>query len=674
MLIGGILLGLLLGLLAGGSLANLAAIRLRWLGLLLAAIALRFSTDVLLNADVGIVATLRLPLLATAFSMLLVGLWANRDYPGLSLAFVGVLSNTAVIVVNGGYMPIYEPSLIAAGFTPADVSSTIHVILPEGLNAAFLLRLGPLGDVIPIPVPIIANVISVADVFLSAGLAFFLFASVVRTPQQLDDETADAIRRRVVRIASGAPSVAGGETGYSAALGDSAALERPVMLGGTRPGMASPSLESMVEFGEGGTVPLRPVVGVGDRIREHPYIRLALDGSFSALWAGQLISLFGDRVHQIALGVMVFVTTGSPLATAFVFLSAALPNLFLSPFAGTFVDRWDNKEVLVVSDILRAAVILLIPVAAVTNILLVYPLSFMVTAISVFFRPARVAILPRIVEDDELITANAALWLGETIADVIGYALAGLLVAGLASALPLAFWLDSATYLASAVLLATLVVRPAETAEPDVEEDAGFFGEMRAGWEFLRHESVLLANTLQATVAQFTLGILIALTVIYASQVFTNEPVGTTAVWGFIETSIGFGNLVGGFLIGLIGARLAKGRMIIVGYATWGLMVFLFAITDHLALALGMSFGQGVANMVFVIPSQTLFQQRTPAELMGRVVGFRFSLVFGSMAVAMGVGGLLAQVVPVTTVIATFGLITMFAGLAGLLVPAVRDA
>lgn len=674
MLIGGILLGLLLGLLAGGSLANLAAIRLRWLGLLLAAIALRFSTDVLLNADVGIVATLRLPLLATAFSMLLVGLWANRDYPGLSLAFVGVLSNTAVIVINGGYMPIYEPSLIAAGFTPADVSSTIHVILPEGLNAAFLLRLGPLGDVIPIPVPIIANVISVADVFLSAGLAFFLFASVVRTPQQLDDETADAIRRRVVRIASGAPSVAGGETGYSAALGDSAALERPVMLGGTRPGMASPSLESMVEFGEGGTVPLRPVVGVGDRMREHPYIRLALDGSFSALWAGQLISLFGDRVHQIALGVMVFVTTGSPLATAFVFLSAALPNLFLSPFAGTFVDRWDNKEVLVVSDILRAAVILLIPVAAVTNILLVYPLSFMVTAISVFFRPARVAILPRIVEDDELITANAALWLGETIADVIGYALAGLLVAGLASALPLAFWLDSATYLASAVLLATLVVRPAETAEPDVEEGAGFFGEMRAGWEFLRHESVLLANTLQATVAQFTLGILIALTVIYASQVFPNEPVGTTAVWGFIETSIGFGNLIGGFLIGLIGARLAKGRMIIVGYATWGLMVFLFAITDHLALALGMSFGQGVANMVFVIPSQTLFQQRTPAELMGRVVGFRFSLVFGSMAVAMGVGGLLAQVVPVTTVIATFGLITMFAGLAGLLVPAVRDA
>ena len=664
MLIGGILLGLLLGLLAGGNLMNLAAIRLRWLGVLLAAIALRFSTDWLLNADVAIVDTLRLPLLATAFTMLLVGLWANRDYPGLSVAFVGVLSNTAVIVINGGYMPIYEPSLIAAGFTAADVSSAIHVILPAGLDAAFLLRLGPLGDVIPIPVPIIQNVISIGDVFLSAGLAFFLFASVVRSPERQLDE---------------GPNRSPGQTGYSAAFTDTAALERPIMLGGTRPGMASPSLEPMVEFGEGGVVPLRPEAPVGERIREHPYVRLALNGSFSGLWTGQLISLFGDRIHQLALAGIVLSVTGSIIATAFSFFASALPNLFLSPVAGTFVDRWNKKEVMVVSDILRAALILLIPVAAVTNVLLVYPLSFLVTAISVFFRPARIAILPQIVDEDELVTANSALWLGETIADVVGYALAGLLVAALASALPLAFWLDSATYLASAVLIAVTVVNPARNQgrgrrRSDDAESIGFFDEMLQGWDFLRRETVLLANTLQATVGQFTIGILISLTVIYAEQSFDDEPGGYLAVWGFFETAIGLGNLVGGFAIGLIGARLAKGRMVIFGYAFWGLMVFLFAMTDHLWLAVGLSFGQGVSNMIFVIPSQTLFQQRTPAALMGRVVGFRFSLVFGSMAIAMAVGGLLTLVLPVPTIIATFGLLTTFAGLAGLLVPAVRDA
>ena len=217
MLIGGALLGLLIGLLAGGSLRNLASIRLRLVGLLLAAVVLRFAVVASLDAGIPVAEPLRLPLLAAAFGMLLVGLWANREYPGLGLAFVGVLSNTAVIVINGGYMPIYEPSLVAAGFTSADVSA-IHVILPEGLNAAFLLRLGPFGDVIPIPVPIFQNVISIGDVFLSVGLAFFLFASVVRTPEELDEETEAAIQRRVARIAAGTPAVAGGETGYYAGL------------------------------------------------------------------------------------------------------------------------------------------------------------------------------------------------------------------------------------------------------------------------------------------------------------------------------------------------------------------------------------------------------------------------------------------------------------------------
>jgi hypothetical protein len=75
-----------------------------------------------------------------------------------------------------------------------------------------------------------------------------------------------------------------------------------------------------------------------------------------------------------------------------------------------------------------------------------------------------------------------------------------------------------------------------------------------------------------------------------------------------------------------------------------------------------------------VIPSQTLFQERTPPSLMGRVVGFRFALVFGSMTVAMGVGAVLGEVLGVTTVLAFFGIVTMFTGLAGLLIPAIREA
>ena len=160
--------------------------------------------------------------------------------------------------------------------------------------------------------------------------------------------------------------------------------------------------------------------------------------------------------------------------------------------------------------------------------------------------------------------------------------------------------------------------------------------ELRAGWRFLRNETVLLANTIQASVAQFTVGILTVLTVIYCLRGLPGRAdrlcrrSGASSRRGSAR-----GNLLGGFAIGLIGSRIAKGRMIIAGYAVFGLLTFLLAITDNVAIAVGLAFGSGIANMVFVIPSQAMFQERTPAALIGRVVSFRFALVFGSMTIAM---------------------------------------
>jgi len=696
-LIGGIALGLILGLLAGGSLLNLGALRLRRLGLLAIALALRVATELLLNAHVAFADALRVPLFATSFGLLLAALWVNRGFPGMSLAFVGILSNAIVILVNGGYMPIWEPALVAAGMTPADVTSAIHYVLPPPLDANFLVHLGPLADVIPIPFPFVENVASIGDIFLTAGLAFFLFAGVVRIPQELDEEDVALITARLYAAAAptrprraGDP---GAETGLSPALTATVALERPLVLGGAQPGLASPSLETfepddrvpqtmtMASATAAPTasraipipIPEAPVEAV-ERVRQHPYVRLALNGSFSALWAGQLISLFGDRLNQLALVAVVAISTGSALATGLVFFAATLPNLLLSPIAGTFVDRWDHKEVMVVSDILRGAIVLVLPIAAVTNILLVYPLIFLVTSISIFFRPARIAVIPRIVPERDLLSANSALWVGETIADVVGYPLAGLFVALLGTAVPLAFWVDAATYLASAALLATIAIPRVARPATDEGRQPGFSDELKAGWRFLRTETVLLANTLQGTVGQFALGLSIALTPTFVQTTFTSSAFPWQASYGFLETGLGVGNLIGGFAVGLVGARFAKGRMVIGGYAIWGVFLFAFAISNQLALAIGLMFGMGVANMVFVIPSQTLFQERTPPSLMGRVVGFRSALVFGSLTLAMLLGSILGQVFGPGPVMAVFGLMTVGAGLAGLAVPAARDA
>jgi DHA3 family macrolide efflux protein-like MFS transporter len=726
-LIVGITLGLILGLLAGGSIANLSTVRLRGVAVLMFAVILRFATELLLIRGIGIVESLRLPLFLFAFVLLLATLWANRTQPGLRLAFVGILANTIAIVANAGHMPIWLPSLDAAGFTPADVSSPFHTILGPELSADFLRHAGPLADILPIPLPIIRNVASIGDVFLTAGLGFFLFATVLRSQQ--DEENPDVGAEGVplsglasaMRLPRGLQAAMGNQrlrpgtglaTGLPSGLTSTASLDRPLVLGSPGAGLAGPGA-GRADEGPGigisataaaGALGRRPValapvpfgtadesalpfpglprIEVGARVRRHPYVRLALNGSFSALWTGQLISLFGDRVHQVALAFLVLGMTNSPLAMAMVFVAATLPNLLLSPLAGTYVDRWNQRDVMIVSDLLRAAAVLLIPIVAVTSVYLIYPFVFLITSVSIFFRPARVAILPRIVRQDELLTANSALWAGETFADIIGYPLAGIFVGYLGPALPLAFWLDAATYAASAVLIASIfvpAVRRMATTDADTGADghggpSGVFAEMREGLRFLRGDPVLFANTIQATFAQFAIGALTVLTPVLVRDVIADPHVEPTAAYAFLEAGIGLGNLIGGFAIGLIGARLAKGRSVILGYVLWGVSMIAVAFAGNLALAFGILFGAGIANMIFIIPSQTLFQERTPADLIGRVVSFRFALVFGSMTLAMGVGGLLAQVIGVVPVLAVSGLVSIAAGLAGLLVPEMRDA
>ena len=755
MLIAGIALGLLLGLFLGGKIERLADIRLTFLPLLFAGVILRFGTEALLVYGIDLVDELRIPLFGLAYGLLLFTLWQNRAYPGMALAFVGVASNALVIMVNGGYMPVWLPAYAASGLTEP-LGTVLHVPLPSTLGPEFLLHLGPLADLIPLPIPPLNNVASIGDVFLTAGLSFFLFSTVLTVPKESREAidqakagrstgagsatvmptavaTAPTMTAPPARLADGTAAIAEapaepswslfppgesvsdtalrGTSGLSPGLEEASVLDRPLMLGGRGVGMAAPASSSSsqavavealstVPMSAGGATAAGVAIPVTrptrlEGIRQHPYIRLALNGSFSALWVGQVISLFGDRVNQLALIAFVFELTDSPTAVALTFLVSTIPNLIFSPVAGTLVDRWDQKQVLVVSDLLRAALVLLVPVAVLINVWLAYPLVFLITTVSIFFRPARVAILPRIVEERDLLSANSAMWVGETIADVINYPIAGLFVVFLASSLPLAFWFDAVTYLGSAVLLATIVVPPivrrtrtpprsasdaqAAAVRPGVDEapaseGSSVGGDLRAGWEFLRRETVLLANTIQGTVGQFAVGVFTVSSIVLAREITKSPGDEYRATYAFMETAIGLGNLIGGFALGLITTRVRKGRLIIGAYVAFGVLVFLVGNVSSVLVVLGLLFGVGVANMAFIIPSQTLFQERTPPDMMGRVVSFRFAIVFGGMSIAMAVGGLLTTAFGPGPVIAAAGLISIAAGLGGFTVKALREA
>ncbi len=205
MLIAGIAVGLLLGLFLGGRIERLADIRLKFLPLLFAGVILRFATEAAIVYGVDLVGELRLPLFGIAYGLLLFTLWENRSYPGMALAFVGVASNALVIMVNGGYMPVWLPAYQAAGLG-GPLGTVLHVPLPPTLGAEFLLRLGPLADLIPLPIPPLNNVASIGDLFLTAGLSFFLFSTVLTVPRESREAIDQAKAARSTGAGAAMPS------------------------------------------------------------------------------------------------------------------------------------------------------------------------------------------------------------------------------------------------------------------------------------------------------------------------------------------------------------------------------------------------------------------------------------------------------------------------------------
>jgi MFS family permease len=621
----GVFLGLGLGLLVGGRIDNLINVRLRWLPVLLAAAAARFGLDAAL-AGGSVPDGLRLWLVIVTYVLLTGMLLVNRSLPGLTAAALGTAANGLAIIANGGWMPVWRSSLEAAGLDSTAIHSNFHRMLTGPVDGSFFAHGGPLVDIIPIPIPMLQSVASVGDLLLAAGLGLFVFAALVREPVI------------VVEHWSFHPAGIAAPIPHRDSVPVSAALEKPASRGAL----------------------------------EHPYVRLAANTTFSAMWLGQVISSLGDRVHQVALVFLVAGATGnSPLALGIVFAAVTIPSVIVGPVAGALVDRWDRKRVLVGSDLIRGVIVALIPVVSGVHISLVVILVFLLASTSSFFRPARAAALPQVVPDEDLMTANSAMWVADTASDLVGYSLGGLFVAFLGSQLALAFWVDGVSYFASAALVAAVaippVIRSMEGPATSIRD------ELASGWQFLRSETVLFATTVQASVAEYGLGALTALSPLLLALLPLGD-MGTPTAYGIFEMAMGIGLVGGGVVIGGFADRLPKGTSIVAAFAATGAVLIALGISQNLWTAVVLAAAVGICNVLFVIPSQTIFQQRTPGELLGRVISIRLAMVNAALALAMVTSGGLAQVVGVRPILVACGVLTLVAGLAGLLVRSIRRA
>jgi MFS family permease len=637
MLLSSILLGLVIGALAGGRLPRLGDLRLHWVWLLGAALAVRLAAGLMVTTDIApeLAGAWGLPL---TYGLIVAWLYRNWTVPGLQVAAIGVSLNILAAILHGGKMPVWDGALVAAGLSAQDlVGDPFHILLTARTAADFIGQGGMFGDVVPIPIPILRDVVSVGDVLLWVGIVWAIVAAMTRvTPG----------RRAVALGTSPIRRTAASELQLGQAYATAVAVEAETAAAGV-------ALEE-------------------ERRGLAAYLRLAANRNYALLWTSQLISLMGDRVHYMALGFLV-ATRGTPLDVGLTFAATAIPNVFFGPWAGALADRWDRRRTMIVSDLVRAVLVLAVPFVIEIHISLVYVVAFLVASISLFFQPAKNALVPQIVEREDLVPANSATSVTETLADLVGLPAAGLLVAFLSPVIYVAFILDSVSYLASAALLTFMRVARSERAE-------GAFGigqlwaDVRQGVSFLFHQAELRANTVISTVAQIAVGTEIVCSLLYAQTILDQSQVRFPVNYSLLMAAIGLGSIVGGLVIGGVAGSFRKGPMAIAGFVGLGASFIAAGLVTDPMLAIGFFFLAGAANMAFVIPNITLFQERTPQALFARVVTSRQALVFGVMAAAMGVSGYLAGIIGADRALMAGGAVAVVAGLAGLLWPAMRNA
>jgi MFS family permease len=350
-------------------------------------------------------------------------------------------------------------------------------------------------------------------------------------------------------------------------------------------------------------------------------------------WAA---SMAGSLAFLIPLAVVSFHDGGGATGVGIVMLLRTAACAVFAPFTAILADRFSPRLVMMVADLVRAALIFVIALAVHggAGIGVIYVLAVLVSIVSTVFRPAQAALMPALARTPEELTAsNAVAVTIESAAIFAGPGIGGLTLA--VAGADTSFAVCAALLVLSAALVA-LVPEPAAEPETAAGEPRGE-GAIRAATAGFRElaSTPLLATVvgvyaLQALVA----GALGVFTVVLALQ---ELHLGNAGV-GYLDSVFGIGGIVGGVLA----AALAGGRRLAVAFAAgvlvWGVGIALVGVSTSTALVCVLLAGVGVGNTVVDVAAITLLQRSAPADVLGRV----FGVLEAIMLTALGAGSILA--------------------------------
>lgn len=378
--------------------------------------------------------------------------------------------------------------------------------------------------------------------------------------------------------------------------------------------------------------------------------------ALTRLLVGEFVSGIGDWLYLVAVLVVVYADSGSPILLGIVGAARILPYVLLSVPAGIAADRFDRRMVLLVTDVARGVLMLVLAAAVFVDAptITVVAVSILAACFSTFFGPAIAALVPMLVEEDDLGLANSAWATLDNVAFIIGPALAGILLAG--GGLELAFLLNAASFGVVAVVLWRLPVPPRRSVS-----SAGGEAEPTpaAGWrELLRP---LAGPFLLDSMTSIATGAVGVMTVVIAVDVLGAGEAGT----GYLNAAIG----VGGVVAGVAGGALLARRLsvpLLIGGIVGGVGLAWLALSGDLLTAM-VAIGIAVAGLLLLdVVNTTLVQRIVPDRLRGRAMGALQTSSSVLYALGSFAGPVAADAVGVTPVLVAAGILVL-AGAGGAL-------
>jgi DHA3 family macrolide efflux protein-like MFS transporter len=375
--------------------------------------------------------------------------------------------------------------------------------------------------------------------------------------------------------------------------------------------------------------------------------------NFLALWLGQVISQIGDSFTFLALLIMVNQLTGSTVSMGMMMISLTLPQLVFSFLAGVIVDRLDRRKIMIISDLLRGLLVLaFLTVRSAEQVYILYIVGFLVSTVSVFFWPARTAMIPRIVEGEaKLLSANALSQTIRVVAILIGPALAGFLIAWVGTSL--AFIVDSLTYLVSAIAIMTITTC-GDTLDQERIGARMLWQRFAEGFFYMLRHGTVLGIIVTLMVGLLGIGAIEVLFVPFLQGEFGVGPEGL----GFTQTAQGIGMLFGSVLIGNLAARFRLTRIIAWAIALLGVSIAVCGLVNQFIFILIALFAVGFSLAPLNAALNTLMQITVPDEKLGRVGSVVDTSITLSYLISMSSAAFLADAFGMRTVFVAAGIIT----------------